>query len=108
MYENMVILPDAQDDIDKAYWYYEGREINLGERFLDILDSEFKRIIKNPDLFGLAFDDYRRVAIHKFPFFIYYRFDNGKVIIYSVFNTSQEPAKLLTRLKFKDEYRTRH
>ena len=54
MYENMVILPNAQDDIDKAYLYYEGREINLGERFLDILDSEFKRIINNPDLFFLG------------------------------------------------------
>ncbi len=99
MYNELIILPDAQNDINTAYYFYEGREQGLGEKFLEVLDFEFDRMKENPDLFQIAFGRYRRVVIHKFPFIIYYVFEDAKLIIYSVFHTSQDIEKLTDRLK---------
>jgi hypothetical protein len=39
MIENVVILPEAVDDLAESRAWYEGRTIGLGERFLSHVDD---------------------------------------------------------------------
>ena len=60
MIENVVILPEAVDDLAESRAWYEGRIIGLGERFLSHVDDCIERIQRNPELYERVYKDYRR------------------------------------------------
>jgi hypothetical protein len=65
----------------------------LGEEFLEHLDAYFDRITVNPKHFPQKRKPYREVFIKRFPFLVVYEITKKKVIVYSVFNTWQNPEK---------------
>lgn len=77
----------------EAYLYYEEKRIGLGEEFLEHLDIYFERIVTNPKHFPQKRKPYREAYIKRFPFLVVYEIVKNKVIVYSVFNTWQNPIK---------------
>jgi hypothetical protein len=49
MIENVVILPEAVDDLVEARAWYEDRRSGLGERFLSHVDDFIECIHEEPD-----------------------------------------------------------
>jgi len=86
------IKEEAELEIFEAYIYYEEKQIGLGDRFLGQLEKYLNRICKNPLHFPLK-NGYREAFIKKFPFLIIYDFSQETVVVYSVFNTYQNPCK---------------
>ena len=86
------IKEEANLEIIDAYLYYESKQLGLGETFLEQLELYFKRITENPKHFEVK-NNYRETYIRKFPYLIIFRIEEEKVIVYSVFNTSQNPKK---------------
>lgn len=84
---------EANLEIIEAYLYYEEKRNGLGEEFLEHLDIYFDRITTYPKHFTQKRKPYREAFIKRFPFLIIYEITNGKVIVYSVFNTWQNPEK---------------
>jgi len=84
---------EANLEIIEAYLYYEEKRIGLGEEFLEHLDVYFERIRTNPKHFPQKRKPYREAFIKRFPFLVIYEITNTKVIVYSVFNTWQNPKK---------------
>ncbi|MFV0539683.1 MAG: type II toxin-antitoxin system RelE/ParE family toxin [Aestuariibaculum sp.] len=91
------IKDGANTDIIEAYRYYEEKRIGLGEEFLEHLNTYFERLTKYPEHFPQKRKPYREAYIKRFPFLIVYEIANteNKVIVYSVFNTWQNPQKKL-------------
>lgn len=87
------VKDEANIDIIEAYLYYEEKRIGLGEEFLEHLDTYFDRIITNPEHFPKKRKPYREAFLKRFPFLIIYEITKEKVIVYSVFNTWQNPKK---------------
>jgi hypothetical protein len=85
------VKDEANLEIIEAYLYYEEKRIGLGEEFLEHLDTYFDRITENPKHFPKKRKPYREAFIKRFPFLIIYEVIKGKVIVYSVFNTWQNP-----------------
>jgi len=83
----------AKIEIIEAYFYYEEKRTGLGEEFLEHLDTYFERIVANPKHFPQKRKPYREAFIKRFPFLIIYEIEKNKIIIYSVFNTWQNPDK---------------
>jgi plasmid stabilization system protein ParE len=77
-------LPEARDDIDAAYAYYEQRSVGLGERFLEALREIVDRIADSPELFGTVQEDIRASALRKFPYVVYYRPEADRVLVIAV------------------------
>jgi hypothetical protein len=84
---------EANLEIIEAYLYYEEKRTGLGEEFLEHLNGYFERIIENPEHFPQKRKPYREVFIKRFPFLIIYETTKREVIVYSVFNTWQNPEK---------------
>lgn len=97
MHRSLVFLPEIESDIDAAYWWYEEKDIGLGDEFLRCLDDAFSRICSQPELFPVKFDDVRRILIRRFPYAVYFYHDETTVFITYVFHTAQNPDKLLNR-----------
>ncbi|MEI6758391.1 MAG: type II toxin-antitoxin system RelE/ParE family toxin [Chlorobium sp.] len=99
MPDNLIIIPEAQEDVDAAYWWYEDCRTGLGEEFLGCVDACIQTICRMPDLYPVIHEQYRRALVRRFPFSVFYEFNVQKVTVYSIFHSSQEPRKWLSRLK---------
>lgn len=87
------IKEEASFEILEAYLYYENKRQGLGEEFLTHLQVYFNRIKSNPEHFPQKRKPYREAFLIRFPFIIVYEVIEEEVIVYSVFNTWQDPEK---------------
>jgi len=89
----------ARADLRSAYRWYEDREQGLGERFLLSVRAIFLEISRNPEIFPIRFDSFRRALVGKFPYTISYGIENDRIVVYAVFHTSRDPESLKRRLR---------
>jgi hypothetical protein len=68
----MVIAPEAQQDIAEAYIWYEGRRSGLGGDFLSSVDACLERVRRGPDLYPAVHEHYHRALIRRFPYAVFY------------------------------------
>ena len=87
------IKQEADLEIIEAYQYYENKQSGLGEKFLKQLDLYLEKICQNPKHFAIKRKNYREVYLRKFPYLIIFEIEKMKIIVYSVFNTPQNPEK---------------
>ena len=94
----LTIVPEAQQDLEEAYGWFEDCRIGLGEDFLTCVDACVQNICRTPELYPKFHEDYRRALVRRFPYAVFYEFTGGKITIYSIFHTSQNPQKWRLRL----------
>lgn len=98
MLADLIIAPEAHDDIAEAYDWYETQRQGLGDEFLNCVEACIDQIRRMPRLYAVVFKDYRRVLVRRFPYAVFYETDNGSVSVYCVFHCSQDPDKWKQRL----------
>src|SRR5262245_32123474 len=98
MAAELIIAPEAVDDLVQAYDWYESRRVGLGEEFLTCVDALIEMIRRFPELHAIAYENYRRALVRRFPFAIFYEHLENVVTIYCVFHTSRDPNKWRSRL----------
>ena len=90
---DVVLRPEAQDEIREAFEWYETSVPGLGDRFLAELDNVFLLVAKNAALFPSAFG-FRRAVVRRFPYCVYFRESDGKAIVVAVFHGRRNPTRL--------------
>ncbi len=98
MAAELIIAPEAQQDVDEAYSWYEDRRPGLGEEFLGCVDACIRAICRMPELHAKVHEEYRRALVRRFPYAIFYEYTGGKVTVYCIFHASQDPKKWRYRL----------
>ena len=98
MIAELVFASEVRADINDAYAWYEERRKGLGEEFLGCVEACLHSICRTPELYAKAHEEYRRALVRRFPFAVFYEVVDGKVVVYSVFHTSQNPTKWRRRL----------
>jgi len=98
MAAELIIAPEAQQDVDEAYSWYEDRRPGLGEEFLGCVDACIQEICRMPELYAKVHEEYCRALVRRFPYAVFYEYSRGTVIVYSIFHTSQDPKKWRNRL----------
>jgi hypothetical protein len=64
---SVVFLPEARDDIDSAFLYYQKQQAGLGFRFSSAVRDQVTRIQNGPETYGVAHLDVRAACLHHFP-----------------------------------------
>lgn len=64
----LIIAPEAQQDVDEAYCWYEDRRLGLGEEFLGCVEACIQAICRMPELHVRIHEEYRRALVRRFPF----------------------------------------
>lgn len=95
---DLIILDDAEDDLLNAYNWYQAKEYGLGDRFLSSVQDGLTLIRQHPEIFPVSTVECRRALIAKFPFEIIYEKKENRIVVYSVFNCSQNPQRWKSRL----------
>jgi plasmid stabilization system protein ParE len=94
----LIIAPEVELDLTEAHAWYEKRRAGLGEEFLTSVDACLERIRRQPEIYVIVHESYRRALIRRFPFAIFYEYVDEAVTVYSVFHTSRDPEKWRQRL----------
>jgi plasmid stabilization system protein ParE len=98
MAAELIIAPEAEQDVADAFGWYEGRRLGLGEEFLSCVDACIQAIRRAPEMYSVVHETYRRALVRRFPYAIFYEHAGKTVTVYSVFHTSREPDKWRQRL----------
>ena len=94
----LIIAPEAEQDLAEAYGWYEARRIGLGEEFMRAVDACIEAIRRTPNMHVLVHEHYRRGWVRRFPYAVFYEYVGDTVTVYSVFHTSRDPDKWHQRL----------
>lgn len=92
------ILNDAQNDIAKAILFYENQKENLGNYFLDSIMSDIESLYLYYGI-HIKIKNYHRLLSKRFPFAIYYKYNENTIFIYAVLDCRQNPIFSDIKLK---------
>ncbi len=87
----IVFVSLAEKDIQGIYEWYESKRKNLGVEFVIELDKSIDKISANPYFSYNVLQNIKRVAIHRFPYNIYYSIDNFTVTIFVIMHQYRNP-----------------
>jgi len=99
MIKNVVLTPEAEQDITEAFTYYEENLIGLGSSFILCVDAAFQSISRNPEQYKKVYKNIRRVLIRKFPFGIFFIEEKERIVIIAVFHAKRNPKEWKSRTK---------
>jgi plasmid stabilization system protein ParE len=98
MAADLIVLDEAEQDIDLAYAWYEQQRPGLGEEFLSRVDACLQSLRRSPQMHTCIYQTFRRALVRKFPYAVFYEYADNTVVVYCVFHTSQDPEKWHNRL----------
>jgi toxin ParE1/3/4 len=87
----IIIRPDAEDELNDAWEWYEERAPGLGERLRERVNETLERIEQNPLMYAKAFADIRVAPVKRFRYAVYYRLIGDKIVITAIMHTSRDP-----------------
>ncbi|NJL49344.1 MAG: type II toxin-antitoxin system RelE/ParE family toxin [Leptolyngbyaceae cyanobacterium SM2_5_2] len=101
MSANLPIFLDsrAEEDLDAAAQWYAQQSAELALEFLDAVDAAFGFIAQFSKAGREVADGIRRVLTKKFPFCVYYKVDDGQVVIVAVLHFRRSPEAWQQRLE---------
>ncbi len=87
----------ARDDIDAAYQWYEAQTPGRGAAFLVELHARVDDVCAAPELYGRVRGETRATPLPNSRYVIYYRFENGRVLVLAVQHERANPRRWLGR-----------
>jgi plasmid stabilization system protein ParE len=99
MAANLVMAPEAEQDLDEAYAWYEKQRVGLGEEFLTSVDACIEFICRFPNTGSIVVENFRRSLLRRFPYGVLFGYADGKIIVYGVMHTARDPNKWRERLQ---------
>lgn len=91
MTRELIVLPEAETDIIQAFDWYETRVPGLGSEFLLVLDAAFNSILTNHLAYPEIYKAVRRVLTRRFPYAVFFRVEEARIVILSVFHVKRNP-----------------
>jgi plasmid stabilization system protein ParE len=87
-------LPAADAELNNAQDWYDQRIVGLGDRFLDAVDTLLPRLADNPRQFPIAYANFHRAMVRRFPYALYFRIEADGVYVVACAHTSRDPGRL--------------
>jgi plasmid stabilization system protein ParE len=92
MTRGFTIQPEAADEANAAFNWYENQQPGLGGEFYRELTRGFEFILENPLLSRVAYRGLRKRKLNRFPYLVVYQVADEEVSVVSVFHGSRNPA----------------
>ena len=102
-YFDVIVLKNAEQDIDEAIAWYEIQKEGLGLRFYMSVQDVLKLLKENPFLYAKVKQEFRRVLTNGFPYALFYALDDEKkkVEVVAVIHQSRNPEYIEKRLSLE-------
>ena len=98
MAADLILAPEAELDVIEAYAWYEDRRAGLGEEFLNSVDACMESIRRQPAIYAVVHETYRRALVRRFPYAIFFESSDARITVYAVSHTARDPRAWHRRL----------
>lgn len=88
----------VREDIDLAYSWYEDQQVGLGERFLESIGDVVSKIQIQPGRFGRIRGEVRAGMPRDFPYVVYFRLEESRIVVLAVLHGRRDPQEWLRRV----------
>ena len=88
----IIFRPQARLEFDEAGDWYEKERLGLGMEFMAEIHLLLQRIAITPEQFPMLYRDIRKAVSRRFPYCIYFRERNQKIVVLAVFHSARNPA----------------
>jgi plasmid stabilization system protein ParE len=91
MTRRFTIQPEAADEANKAFNWYEDQQPGLGGEFYRELTRGFEFVMEHPVMPRIVYRGLRKRKLDRFPYLIIYRVTDEELSVVSVFHGSRNP-----------------
>ncbi len=98
MKRELILRQEAEQDLVEAHAWYEERVPGLGAEFLAAVEQTLEYIQGNPDRFPLIYREVHRALISRFPYGVFFVFNDQRISILAIMHAAREPGKWRQRL----------
>lgn len=96
--KELILLWQADSDIQAAFNRYQEYQAGRGELFLRHLDLAFTLLRQNPEMGRVYARPYRRLLIRDFPYAIFYQADTRRIVVAAISDLRQDPQTIRKKL----------
>src|SRR5437764_2396878 len=83
--------PEAVEEIDATFQWYEERRPGLGMEFFSVFLEQLDRIQENPEGWAVLYRKVRACPMRRFPYVIYYRVLPDEINVIAVQHGHRNP-----------------
>ncbi len=94
----VLISPEAQLDLEDAYYWYEDQNKGLGSEFIRVIDASLSAIQRNPFAYTSVDKQVRKKLVRKFPYGLFYIVKNENIVVIACFHIKRDPKQWKRRL----------
>ncbi len=87
----VVFRKQARRELDEAGDWYEKERTGLGIEFFAEIQNLLQRIANTPEQFPMLYRDVRKAVVRRFPYCIYFRERNQRIVVLAVFHSARKP-----------------
>ena len=91
----VIIRPNAEVDLRKAWLWYESQRTGLGDELLIEIRAAICWLETDPERRPFYYRDFRRLLMRRFPYKLFYRVEGERVIIFRILHAKREHQRQL-------------
>jgi hypothetical protein len=95
----ILILDEAERDLEEGQEFYEKQRDGLGAYFRDSLFSDVDSLLFYAGIHRVFFGKYHRLLSKRFPFAVYYTRSEDTVFVHAVLDCRRHPSWIRKRLE---------
>jgi len=88
----------ASAEFIEASTWYESKRLGLALEFMTEIDRCVSLASEHPLQFAVVREDIRRIVTNRFPYSVYFRAEQQRIVVLAVFHGSRDPAIWLARV----------
>lgn len=94
----VIVRPEAEADLTAAKAWYETHRQGLARKFRLRVAEAFERISNMLELHAELYNGVRRSFIQQFPYAVFYRVEENRVVVIAVLHTRRDPKRWKRRV----------
>lgn len=88
----LVLRPEAVNDLREAFLWYESQRPGVGQAFLRRVRQRMDAIRDNPFAFPTVLKTIHRASLKRFPYGIYYQHQADRAVVLAVYHFKRSPS----------------
>ena len=93
------LLPDAERELEDAFWWYEGQRSGLGLELQLAFDAVVENLRRLPDGHELVALKTRKALLRRLPYLVLYAVEAERILITAVFHGRRDPQRWSDRVR---------
>ncbi len=88
---DLIIRPEAFQDLAKAHDWYEEQRPGLGEALETCVEAALASIVRLPKSPQIIYRRVRRVKIDRFPYGVFYLINRATIVVIAIVHERRDP-----------------